>query len=189
MDQVNGSELERLGGQGTTPPSGRGAARLAACGEQRAAGPSGPVPAGFPAINNNILGKKITLPILLAADYYNQPAFQDLYTTFQKAYPDIKLNVTNAVWEDIPTKVKTAALGGTPVDVAHQHAFVYGHIGVAEQVDDLWNQWGKAGDFLPNSLQDVTWAGHKYGIPLDVNCLFTYYNKDLFASVNATPPP
>ena len=34
----------------------------------------------------------------------------------------------------------------------------------------------------------MTWAGHRYGIPLDVNCLFTFYNKDLFASVNATPP-
>src|SRR5258708_17943115 len=204
MDDVNWSELERLvaHGQitrrallrrlleagGIAAVIGPGAALLAACGEQKAAGPSGTVPAGFPAINNNILGKKISLTILLAADYYNQPPFTDLYAAFQKAYPDITLNITNAVWEDIPTKVKTAALGGTPVDVAHQHAFVYGHIGVAEQVDDLWSQWGKVGDFRPHSLQDVTWAGHRYGIPLDVNCLFTYYNKDLFASVNATPP-
>ncbi len=204
MDAVNWSELERLvaHGQisrrvllrrlleagGIAAVIGPGATLLAACGESKAAGPSGPVPAGYPPINNNILGKKITLTILLAADYYNQAPFTDLYAAFQKAYPDIKLNVTNAVWEDIPTKVKTAALGGTPVDVAHQHAFVYGHIGVAEQVDDLWSQWGKVGDFLPNSLQDVTWAGHRYGIPLDVNCLFTYFNKDLFASVNATPP-
>src|ERR1700682_1525576 len=171
MDQVNWSELERLVVQGKitrrvllrrlleaggiAAAIGPGAALLAACGEpQKAAGPSGPVPPGYPAINNNILGKKVTLTILLAADYYNQPAFQALYTVLQKGYPDIKLNVTNAVWADIPTKVKTAALGGTPVDVAHQHAFVYGHTGVAEQVDGLWRQWGKVGDFLPNSLED-----------------------------------
>src|SRR4030088_1252530 len=131
MDQVNWSELERLGVQGKITRRvllrrlleaggiaaviGPGAALLAACGEQKAAGPSGPVPAGFPAINNNLLGKKITLTILLAADYYIQPAFQDLYTNFQKAYPDIKLNVTNAVWKLMPPNVKTAALGVMPV--------------------------------------------------------------------------
>jgi len=155
MDELNWAELERLVVQGKITRRvllrrlleaggiaaviGPGATLLAACGESTKAGPSGPVPPGFPPINNNILGKKITLTILLAADYYNQAPFTDLFTNFQKAYPDLKLNVTNAVWEDIPTKVKTAALGGTPVDVAHQHAFVYGHIGVAEPVDDLWN--------------------------------------------------
>src|SRR5260370_31596686 len=131
MDEINGSELERLVAQGQITRRvllrrlleaggiaaviGPGAALLAACGEQKAAGPSGPVPPGFPPINNNILGKKITLTILLAADYYNQPPFADLYANFQKAYPDIKLNVTNAAWEDIPTTLKTAPLAGTPV--------------------------------------------------------------------------
>jgi ABC-type glycerol-3-phosphate transport system substrate-binding protein len=167
---------------------GPGAALLAACGQSTSNNPGGPVPAGYPAINSNITGNKITLQVLLAADYYNQKPFVDLFTAFMAAYPNINVQVSNAVWEDIPTKVKTAALGGVPVDVAHQHAFVYGHIGVAEPVDDLWAKWGKVGSFLPNSLQDVTWAGKKYGIPLDVNCLFTYYNKDLFQQVGATPP-
>ena len=140
---------------------GPGAALLAACGQSTPNNAGGPVPSGYPAINNNITGNKITLQVLLAADYYNQKPFVDLFTAFQTAYPNINIQVSNAVWEDIPTKVKTAALGGVPVDVAHQHAFVYGHIGVAEPVDDLWARWGKVGSFLPNSLQDVTWAGKK----------------------------
>ena len=122
MDDINWAELERLVGKGMISRRvllrhlielggiaaviGPGATLLAACGEQKAAGPSGPVPSGFPPINNDILGKKITLTILLAADYYNQAPFTDLYANFQKAYPDITLQVTNAVWEDIPTKVR-----------------------------------------------------------------------------------
>lgn len=177
-----------LAAGGVAALMGPAASLLAACGQSTSNNAGGPVPAGFPPINNNITGNKITLQVLLAADYYSQAPFVDLFANFQKAYPNINIQVSNAVWEDIPTKVKTAALGGAPVDVAHQHAFVYGHIGVAEPVDDLWKKWGRLGDFLPNSLQDVTWAGKKYGIPLDVNCLFTFYNTDLFAQVNATPP-
>jgi ABC-type glycerol-3-phosphate transport system substrate-binding protein len=203
MDDINWNELERLVSRGqigrrallkhllqaggVAAVIGPGAALLAACGEPKKA-TGGPIPAGFPPVNSNVLGKKITLKILLAADYYKEAPFVTLFDQFQKAYPDITLDVSNAVWEDIPTKVKTAALGGAPIDVAHQHAFVYGHTGIAEPVDDLWDKWARMADFLPNSLQDVTWAGKRYGIPLDVNCLFTYYNKDLFTQYGATPP-
>lgn len=179
--------LFKLGGIAAL--AGPGIALLEACGNQaQPGGGGGPVPAGYPGINQNITGSKITLHILLAADYANETPFKDLYVAFQKGYPNITLKVDNAVWEDIPTKVKTAALGGTPIDVMHQHAFEFGHIGLAENVDDLWSKWGKLGDFLPNSLKDVTWAGKKYGIPLDVNCMFTVFNKDLLAQVGASPP-
>src|SRR5260370_5951552 len=84
MDEINWSELERLVVQGRITRRvllrrlleaggiaaviGPGATLLAACGESTKAGPSGPVPAGYPPINNSILGKKITLTILLAQD-------------------------------------------------------------------------------------------------------------------------
>lgn len=179
--------LLKLGGVAAL--AGLGIGLLEACGQQAGqTSGAGPVPEGFPAINTEITGSKITLHILLAQDYANEAPFKDLYAAFRKAYPNITLQVDNAVWEDIPTKVKTAALGGTPIDVMHQHAFEFGHIGLAENVDDLWSKWGKIGDFLPNSLKDVTWGGRRYGVPLDVNCMFTVFNKDLFGQVGATPP-
>src|SRR5215831_6201017 len=166
--------LFKLGGVAAL--AGPGIALLEACGIQSQQAAGGPVPSGYPAINQNITGSKITLHILLAADYANEAPFKDLYVAFQKAYPNITLKVDNAVWEDIPTKVM------------HQHAFEFGHIGLAENVDDLWSKWGRLGDFLPNSLKDVTWSGKKYGIPLDVNCMFTVFNKDLLAQVGASAP-
>ncbi len=180
--------LLKLGGLAAL--TGPGLALLEACGgsTQSTSSSGGAVPSGYPAINNDITGSKITLHVLLAADYAKEAPFKDLYAAFQKAYPNITLAVDNAVWEDIPTKVKTAALGGTPIDVMHQHAFEFGHIGLAEDVSDLWSKWGRIGDFLPNSLKDVNWAGKHYGVPLDVNCMFTVFNKDLFAQFGATPP-
>lgn len=179
--------LLKAGGLGLVV--GSGAELLAACGqEQPQTSSGGPVPPGFPELNRAITNQKITLRILLAQDYANEAPFKDLYDMFHKTYPNITLEVDNSVWEDIPTKVKTTALGGTPYDVAHYHAFEMGHIQLAEDVTDLWSKWGKVGEFLPNSLKDVTWRGKRYGVPLDVNCLFTFYNKDLFAAVKATPP-
>ena len=179
--------LLKLGGVAAL--AGPGAALLQACGgEAPKNGTTRPVPPGYPPVNTRILGGKITLRILLAQDYANEAPFKDLYVAFQKVYPNVTLQVDNAVWEDIPTKVKTAALGGAPIDVMHQHAFEFGHIGLAENVDDLWARWGKVGDFLPNSLKDVTWAGKRYGVPLDVNCMFTVYNKDLLAQFGAVAP-
>lgn len=179
--------LLKLGGLAAL--AGPGLELLEACGSQsqRSSG-AGPVAQGYPPVNQGITGSKVTLHVLLAADYAGEAPFKDLYAAFQKAYPNITLQVDNAVWEDIPTKVKTAALGGTPIDVIHQHAFEFGHIGLAENIDDLWAKWGRGGEFLPNSLKDVTWGGKRYGVPLDVNCLFTVFNKDLLAQVGATPP-
>jgi ABC-type glycerol-3-phosphate transport system substrate-binding protein len=206
MDKLNLDQLERLiregrlsrrqvisytfAAGGLAALSGPTTALLAACGQESkpSGGAGGKVPEGFPAINTSITGNKVTLKILLAADYADEAPFKDLYTSFQKTYPNITLNVDKAVWEDIPTKVKTAGLGGTPYDVAHQHAFDFGHVGLADNVDDLWSKWGKVGDFLPNSLDDVNWAGKKFGMPLDINCLFIVFNKDLFQQVGATPP-
>ena len=109
--------LFKLGGLAAL--AGPGVALLEACGNQaQQGGGGGPVPSGYPPINPNITGSKITLHVLLAADYANEAPFKDLYVAFQKAYSNITLQVDNAVWEDIPTKVKTAALGGTPIDVS-----------------------------------------------------------------------
>lgn len=101
---------------GVAALAGPGSAILAACGGQPPAGGGGSqTTSGFPAVDRSLLGRKITLHVLLAQDYAQEAPFNDLYAAFRKAYPDIVLNVDNAVWEDIPTKVKTAALGGTLV--------------------------------------------------------------------------
>ena len=59
---------------------------------------------------------------------------------------------------------------------------------MAEPVDDLWQAWGAEAEFMPGALEDVIWNGRVYGVPLDINTLFTIYNRRLFTENGIDPP-
>lgn len=124
-------------------------------------------------------GGSTTLTIWLASDYAAEKVFADLNAEFEKAHPGVHVKLLGVPWEDIPTKVKTAIIGGKPPDIAHQHPFALGAQGFAEPLDDLWARWGAKGDFLPGSLVDCAWKEHLYGVPLDINCAVLVYNRRL----------
>ena len=117
---------------------------LAACGMV----PEATWPAGAPPRNATIAGTPITLRVWMAADYATQPPILDLAADFQRAYPNVKIEVTGYTWEDMPSKVRLAISQGNPPDVAHQHPFVMGAQGMATPLDDLWQQWGAAALFM-----------------------------------------
>jgi ABC-type glycerol-3-phosphate transport system substrate-binding protein len=157
---------------------------LAACGPA----PEIAWPSGAPARNAAIAGTPIVLRVWMAADYATQPPILDMVADFQRAYPNVKIEITSYTWEEIPSKVRLAISQGNPPDVAHQHAFVMGAQGMAAPLDDLWQQWGAAGQFMPGAMDDVTWQGVRYGVPLDINALFMIYNKAAFAQAGLTAP-
>jgi ABC-type glycerol-3-phosphate transport system substrate-binding protein len=158
---------------------------LAGCGAQA---PAADWPSGAPPRNPAIAESAITLRVWMAADYADQPPIRDLVNDFQQAYPNIKVELTGYVWQDMPGKVRLAISQGAPPDVAHQHAFAMGAQGMAEPLDDLWQQWGAADQFMPGALEDVNWQGVRYGVPLDINTLFTIYNKAAFAQAGLAAP-
>jgi len=159
------------------------AALLSGCGVR-----PGTPPSGYPRVNRDLFGNKIPVRLLLAPDYARAAPLRGLVKDFTVVYPNIDVDVWAAPWDDIPNRVKAAAAAGTPYDVAQHHALIFGRLGLAENLDDLWAAWGRQGDYLPNAIDAVTWSGKKYGVPLDVSCLFCIYNPDLFAAAGATPP-
>ncbi|HET9223053.1 MAG TPA: extracellular solute-binding protein, partial [Roseiflexaceae bacterium] len=158
---------------------------LTGCGAQP---PVADWPAGAPPRNPAIADTPITLRVWMAADYVDQPPIRDLAKDFQQAYPNIKVELTGYVWQDMADKVRLAISQGTPPDVAHQHAFAMGAQGMAEPLDDLWQQWSAADQFMPGALEDVNWQGVRYGVPLDINTLFMIYNKAAFAQAGLAAP-
>jgi ABC-type glycerol-3-phosphate transport system substrate-binding protein len=160
-------------------------AALAGCGM---AAPQAEWPAGAPPRNAAIAAEPITLHVWMAADYVDQAPIRDLARDFQLAYPNIQVELRGYVWQDMADKVRLAISEGTAPDVAHQHAFAMGAQGMAEPLDDLWEQWGAAGEFMPGAMEDVIWQGVRYGVPLDINALFTIYNKAAFTQAGLTPP-
>lgn len=168
---------------------------LTACGS-----PTGPTPtATSPVAANNfpvLVNPKIaalppfTLNIWFADDYYNEGPIVELIKEFKQAYPNITIALDHSDWNKLRNKLKEAVAAGNPPDVAHQHAFVFGAQNYAEPVDDLWQQWGKEAlaSFLPNAMEDVTWGGIKYGVPLDINTTFLIYNKQMFKAAGLAEP-
>ncbi|HEY9723179.1 MAG TPA: sugar ABC transporter substrate-binding protein [Oscillatoriaceae cyanobacterium] len=147
-----------------------------------------PPPPGAPAINPALAQAHGTLTIWLAADYAQAPVFKQLDTAFERSYPGVHVKLLGVPWESMPTKVKTAIIGGDPPDVAHYHPFVLGAQGFAEPLDDLWAQWGQEKAFLPGAMADASWNGHRYGVPLDINCTILMYNRAILAAHHVAPP-
>lgn len=131
---------------------------------------------------------RTTLTVWLAADYAGKPVINDLNARFEREHPGVRVKLLGVPWEDIPTKVKTAIIGGRPPDIAHYHPFALGAQGFAEPLDDLWKAWGRAGEFLPGAIEDATWRGRYYGMPLDINCTVLVYNRDLYRQAGLPEP-
>lgn len=146
------------------------------------------VPKGAPPVNPALADAKGTLTVWLAADYAGAPLYADLNRAFEAAYPGVKVKLLGVPWGSMPTKVKTAIIGGKPPDVAHYHPFSLGAEGFAEPLDDLWKAWGADAEFLPGALEDATWRHVRYGMPLDINCTVLVYNKTHFKQAGLAEP-
>lgn len=164
-----------------------GSLLLAACSNLQTARTTWP--AGAPPRNPSIATERITLKVWLAADYIDTQPIRDLIADFEQAYPNIQIETrSGVVWENMAKEVELAVSQGNPPDIAHGHAFAFGAQGLAEPVDDLWRTWNAESEFMPGAMEDVIWKGRYYGVPLDINALFTIYNRRLFRQVRLPEP-
>jgi ABC-type glycerol-3-phosphate transport system substrate-binding protein len=163
---------------------------LASCGESTTNPTNAPGNANFPVpVNPKIAAlPPTTLRVWFASDYYNETPIVDMMREFRQAYPNITIEVDHTEWGNMRSKVRDSVKAAAPPDVAHQHAFVFGAQGYAEPLDDLWKAWGQESRFMPGSLDDVSWNGIKYGVPLDINTLFLIYNRQMFQEVGLPEP-
>lgn len=125
------------------------------------------------------------LTVWLAADYASAKVFAEVNAEFERRHPGVEVRTLGVPWEDMPTKVKTAVIGGRPPDVAHQHPFALGAQGFAEALDVPQRELDV---FLPGALDDVAWRGRVYGYPLDVNCTVLVYDRDRLAEAGVAEP-
>jgi ABC-type glycerol-3-phosphate transport system substrate-binding protein len=178
----------------TTAPQASAAATTAAT---TAADTSGDLVAGADIgktiaeipVNETIKGKgDITLDVWMAADYYQTKPVQAVFTAFQQAYPNVKLNVSGYEWGDMQNQVKLAVGTGTAPCVSHGHPYAMGAQGFAEDITDMWNAWQQTDKFMASAIKDVTWKERIYGVPLDINTLFTIYNKEMFKNAGVAEP-
>ena len=134
-----------------------------------------------PPLNPIIDDEPVTLEVWLSLDFVApDPLFEEMAKDFERAYPNVTVNIQGFVYESIPGKVRAAVQVGNPPDLVQAHVAAMAAQDLAEPVDNLWAEWGAEGNFLPQAIDEVTWNKVKYGVPLDIYTLVLIYNKDHF---------
>jgi multiple sugar transport system substrate-binding protein len=120
-----------------------------------------------------------TLKVVMADDWASAPLVGEVIEGFEGAHPGVRVQVQPSPFSQIPDLVASANELGQPYDLAHWHAFAAAAAGTAQPVDDLWSEAGlRIEDYLPGAIEDVTWEGGLYGVPLDVNALVLMANEE-----------
>jgi multiple sugar transport system substrate-binding protein len=124
------------------------------------------------------------LRVTLTDDWVTPPVLEAV-RDFEGTHPHVRVIVGKAPIKGMLDMVRGSA---SPPDVVQSHAFSAAARGLAEPLDDLWDKYLKAGEFFPGALDDVTFNGHRYGVPLDTNALVLLYNADQFKAAGVPLP-
>lgn len=125
-----------------------------------------------------------TLRVMLTDDWVTPPVL-DAVRDFEAAHPEVRVVMDKAPIRGMLEQVKGSA---SPPDVVQGHAFAAAARDMAQPLDDLWERHLKAEDFFAGALDDVTFSGHRYGVPLDTNALVLLYNADHFRAAGVALP-
>jgi len=143
----------------------------------------------IPPSNPAISSEPVTLEVWLDHDFVaTDPLFREMAEDFERAYPNVQVNIRAYVRETMPGKLRAALQVGDPPDVVQGHALALAAQGYAEPLDDLWAAWGAEGEFMPQAMREVKWDGVKYGVPLDIYTLVLIYNKAHFDEASLPYP-
>ncbi|MGH2688346.1 MAG: sugar ABC transporter substrate-binding protein [Actinomycetota bacterium] len=130
----------------------------------------------------------VTLRVLMTDDWAGTRTVLDAVRDFEAARPGVRVLVEGAPVREVMPLVKAGINAGSPHDVTQGHAFAAAAQGIAQPLDDLWEERLDAGEFLPGAVEDVSWGGRRYGVPLDTNAMVLLYNREHFAGTGALPP-
>ncbi|MDQ3898689.1 MAG: extracellular solute-binding protein, partial [Actinomycetota bacterium] len=127
------------------------------------------------------------LRVLMTDDWVTSP-FVDAVRSFERENPDVRVVIEKGPISVVTDAVRAGISSGAPPDVVQGHAFSAAGQGLAQPLDDLWARHLDAREFFPGAIEDVTWAGHRYGVPLDTNALVLMYNVDVLRSAGVAEP-
>ena len=129
-----------------------------------------------------------TLHVLMTDDWVTAP-FLAAVRDFERIHDDVRVVVDQGAIRLQTDEVRSGISAGSPPDVVQGHAFSAASQELAQPLDDLWESEHLAVDeFFPGAIEDVTWNGRKYGVPLDTNAMVLMYNVDHFRQAGLPDP-
>jgi multiple sugar transport system substrate-binding protein len=129
--------------------------------------------------------ESVTLRVVMADDWASVPLVGEVIDAFEDDHPGVSVQVQGAPFSQIPDMVRSGVELEQPHDLAHWHAFAAAAAGLAQPLDDLWDEAGLTEqEYVPGAVEDVTWEGGRYGVPLDVNALVLMVNLASFEAAD-----
>ncbi len=113
---------------------------------------------------------------------FNIYAMQEAEKIYQKTNPDFKLNIVETPWDDVQTKLTTAASSGDldtlpDIFLMQDNAFQKNYVNFPEVFTDLTGSGVAFDSFAPAKVAYSVVDGKNYGVPFDngtgINCLRT----------------
>ena len=125
-------------------------------------------------------------------DVNQQPAMQEIIKAFNQKYPNVKVSISLAVFDQYFTKLKTQGSSDNLPDVFWMNGPNFQLFASNKQLATLDGLTGaKQVDpaNYPKALDDLySLDGKQYGVPKDFDTIALWYNKKLFAEAKVAEP-
>lgn len=111
---------------------------------------------------------------------------ESIKAAFEKANPDITVQLETTPYDDYFTKLQTAVAGGTAADafeLNYENFVTYSSNGSLAPLQGV-----DAKPYKPSLLEAFTADGKQYGLPESFSNVVLFYNKDLFKAAGVAEP-
>jgi multiple sugar transport system substrate-binding protein len=130
---------------------------------------------------------------LVVADYGTGPSnasakyWDGIVTAFEKANPNIKVNVTSIPWTNFDQQVQTMIQNKQYPDITEGDYFSnYAKDGLLYPASDVLSN---PGNLLPAFKAQGTYSGTQYGMPFTTSSRTLFYNKKMFTQAGIAAAP
>ncbi len=122
---------------------------------------------------------------------FNIYAMEQAAELYKKDHPDVTVNVVETPWEDVQTKLTTAATGGQldtlpDIMLMQDNAFQKNQISYPDVFADLTNSGIDFSKFAAGKVAYSTVNGKNYGVPFDNGAVIACYRTDVLAEAGYT---
>ncbi len=136
-------------------------------------------------------GGEETLTVWCWDPAFNMNAMYEAEKVYQKDHPNFKLNVIETPWEDVQTKITTAAASGdlsTLPDILlmQDNAFQKNVISYPDAFVDLTNSGIDYSQFAAGKAAYSVVDGKNYGVPFDNGAVIGCYRTDVLEQAGLT---
>jgi len=131
---------------------------------------------------------------VITLDYWGlwevSPIMQGVIAEWEQEHPNVKINYIEKDKEDYRARLQSAFSRGDGPDIFRFHNTWVSMLKneLATVPIDIANSLALKSDYFPVVSDSLDKGGQFYGLPLMIDTLGLYYNKDILLSANKSPP-